>query len=374
VITSSRLEIARLCPGAFALDHVDESTPEAEAGTARHSQREAEINSGNVPAVLTERWPDLEWRAEVAFAYDVATGLGRELGQNIGRGYATAGATPFEVCGTADVVGYGRGKLVILDWKSFDPNVSRPGQNAQLHILALAASRAYGLTAAQVAIHHEIRGLDVAALDELDLDAFASEVRDITASVAKARQDHRAGTPVQFTTGQHCRYCPAFHACPKQKALVLELASGAADKRVEMIVPLADDESAADAYEFSRQIGLLKKRLDAALYARAQERPIPLRSGKMFGPVEKLSNEKLDGDIVYQVVKAKHGQVIADTAVERHATKTKLREALGFVDAKSVAAAEREILEAVRAAGGATREKKTEIAEYAPQLVAAEGK
>lgn len=367
MITSSKYELAAACSSAFALPWTHERTEASEAGTARHAARERDINAGNVPDALVERWPDLEWRAEVAFAYNVATGQGRELGVAIGRGYEAAGAESFEVCGTADVVGYGRGKLVILDWKSFDPNVSRAAQNAQLHVIALAAARAYGLLEAEVAIHHEVRGLDVAALDALDLDAFAADVAQLVADVAKVRAAHRAGLPLTFSPGQHCRYCPAFHACPQQQQLALEVSSGAADHRVELL-SLDDDETAADAYEFSKRIGMLKKRLDERLYARAKDRPIPLRGGKVFGLRETLGNREIDGDAAWKYIAEAHGRDVADDAVTREASQKSIEAALKRHGVPTPAKAKDAVLRELEARGGVTRKRKSAVEEYSPQL------
>src|SRR5678815_4233741 len=105
------------------------------------------------------------WRAEVAFGYDMASGAGRELGVGLQRNYSSAG--PFEICGTADAVGIERDsngrvvRLVIVDWKSYR-RVTRASANAQLHVAALALSRAHDADAVECVIHYEARPMDVA--------------------------------------------------------------------------------------------------------------------------------------------------------------------------------------------------------------------
>jgi hypothetical protein len=371
VITASRIELVKRCVGSHALPHRDAHEHEVADGKDRHATQEESINAGDVPAEYTERWPGMTWRAEVKFAYDIVTGDGRELGVGNDRDYSTA--HPTEVCGTADVVGLSDRLIVIVDRKGFDPSVSRAAQNAQVHLAALAFSRAHGIDDAHVAIHHEVRPLDVAELDMLDLDAFAVEVRDIFHAAAAAREAYAQGAPLELNEGKWCRWCPAFDACPKKRALVQMVASNAADDQVEMLLPLNSDEGAAMAYDFAQRLRMLLKRVDAAIYARAAERPIPLPNGMMLGKVQTLGNERLDGDIVYEVIKARHGQAIADAAVERTATKKRIREALGFVSGKGqLAAMERSVLDDVRARGGAKREPKETIEEYpAKQLKAA---
>lgn len=374
-VTASKIGLAHACPGAFALPHFVERHPGQDEGIDRHAEDETSIDAGRVPDELEQRWPGFSWRAEVAFAIDLATGTGREVGSRIDRAYGSG--APLEVFGTADAVGRLGDRLVIVDRKSFDPRVPRAAVNAQLHTLALAATRAYGLDACEVAIRHEARPLDVAALDAVDLDTFLVDLRDIHARVIDAKRLLREGT-LELHPGDHCRYCPAFMgpngvACPAQKALQSEVKNELVAVRVEATIPFRDDEEAADAYELYQRIKMLQTRLATALHARGKERPFRTRSGKMFGAVEKLGNEKLDGDIVYEVVKARHGRDIADAAVIRSATKKRLADALSFAGVASKAVAEREILADVRSKGGAKRETKTTIEEYDgfPQLAEA---
>jgi uncharacterized protein DUF2800 len=368
-ITASKIALGHACPGAFALPHFEERHDGQDEGNERHADDEADINAGNVPDELVARWPGFRWRAEVAFAIDLATGIGREVGIGIDRAYDPR--SPLEVFGTADAVGRLDDRLVIVDRKSFDPRVPRAAVNAQLHTLALAATRAYGLDACEVAIRHEARPLDVAALDSVDLDAFLVELRGVLARVTDARRQHRDGT-LQLHPGDHCRYCPAFMgpdgvACPAQRALRDEVKHELVTVRVEAAIPFRDDVEAADAYELWQRIKMLSTRLGTSLHARANERPIPLGNGKVFGPRTKLGNEKLDGDVVYEVVKARHGQAIADAAVIRSATKTRLKSALSFAGVQSVAGAVDATLAVVRDKGGAKRETKTVVDEHEEQ-------
>lgn len=367
MLTASKLELARECPGSFSLPRTREDNEYSEAGIDLHGEREAAINRAEIPDALAARWPGLSWRAEVAYGVDVATGAARELGVGIGRAYPTDGGE-FEIFGTADVVGISDEALVVVEWKSFDPNVSVASKNAQLAIAACAFARIYGRDLVVVALHHELRPLDVHELDVVDLDTFAVEAKRI---VIEARP---SADPV-LREGPHCRWCEAFHACPKKQALAADVRDlVSTPERVEAMIPFQSDEDAADAYEFADRVRMFLRRLDAALYARAKERPIPLRSGKLFGQVEKLGAERLDGDVTYEVVRAKHGQAIADTAVIRSATKVRLKEALGFVAPKgALASLERDVLDEIRARGGAKREKKTVIDEYEPRPALADG-
>ena len=370
MITFSKLELVKRCSAVVVLPHTEAHAHEVDAGKELHAGREADINAGDIPDVFRERWPDMTWRAEVKLAYDIATGVGRELGQGTDRDYSDA--SPFEICGTADAVGMGPGKIVVVDFKSFDPNVTRPQQNAQLHIAALALSRAHGIDDVEVAIHHEVRPFEVAALDVFNLDAFALEVRAIFENAAKARAMVRDGLPLAVNPGKWCRWCPAFDACPKQRELTAMVQSNAAEAQVELLLPLRDDDNFAIAYELRERLSMLLKRLNASLIAAATERPRPIGNGRMFGKVQTQGNEKLDGDVVYDVLRARYGQHIADAAVERTASKKRIREALALKGGKGqVAEMERAVLDEVRAKGGSKRETKTAIEEFPAALQAA---
>lgn len=372
MITSSRLELARRCVGAFTLPHTDERTVEADAGNERHADDERAINRGDIPDALAEAWPGYTWRAEVAYAYNVATGEARELGAGIHRAYPELG--PFWVYGTADAVGRGpAGELAVADKKGYDA-VTRAAHNPQLRFLALAAARTYGVDDVDIAITHEVRSIDRARMEAFDLDEEALLTKQTYFDVAQAQHDARNGLPVAFATGRHCRWCPAFGACPEQRKLVALVRTEAASAQVEQLIPFRDDATAADMYALWKRLGMLHKRLGAALHARASEAPIPLGDGRMFGPEMAEGNDKLDGDIVYEVVRAKFGQDVADAATERSATKKRLREALGFVGARGqVAALERSVLDEVRAKGGLRNEIKVRICEYTPAAALKDG-
>lgn len=367
-LTASKIELAMKCPGAFTLPQSKERNEWSDAGVERHSEDEESIGRGDIPSILAETWPGYDWRAEVAFAYDVSTGEAREIGQGINRAYGDLG--PFEIAGTADAVGRSGDRLVVVDKKSYD-EVTRAAQNPQVRFLALAASLVYKPVAVEVATTHLIRGIDRADLDAFDLDETALLVRRVILEVAKAKQYANDELPVAFNTGRHCRWCSSFHACPKQRELVALVKTDAMSHRIETSIPFNDDDSAADAYELSKRLRMLLKRVDAALYARAGERPIPLGDGKMFGPVEKLGQTKIDGDIAYAVLKEQHGQAVADAAVTRKATQKGIEDALKFVGARGqVAELKRKAMDAIREAGGTSREMKIEIGEYVvqPQL------
>jgi hypothetical protein len=148
-----------------------------------------------------------------------------------------------------------------------------------------------------VAIAPEVGRMDVARLESMDLDAFAAEAREALSTIVRVRDAYRNGMPLDYREGTWCTYCPAFHACGAKQSMALQLRGEAA-----LRLDLTNDNDAADAYDFAQKVRQLLKRLDAAVYARASEQPIPLNDGRVFGPRTKQGNEKLDGDIVWRTV------------------------------------------------------------------------
>lgn len=374
--TASSLPRLFACPGSAALPSARTASKWADDGNDRHADQQDAIDAGDlgempekvralIPADATSV------RAEVAVAYDVATGGARELGVGIGRSYGSL--APFEIPGTADLVAIAPGRILIGDWKGFE-GVDEAERNEQTLLYALAFARLYGADEVTVAIAYLGTGrVDIAKLDTFDLDAYAGRLRLLHRDVAAQQKRVADGHMPDVSESRQCRYCPAAHACPAKVALLRRLVSGAEADELELLVPL-DVETARIAYERLKAAKVLLKRIEAALYAFAAEKPIPLGQRRFFGKHTALGNEKLDGDTVYTTVRAMYGQAAADNAVIRSATKKRLKETLAAVErppGQSVAAAEKAVLEAVRAAGGAKRETREEVGEFeaSPQLV-----
>ena len=366
-LSASGVARALACPASLVLPQHRYETSHAAAGTERHADDEAAIDLGNeddvLPAkVLAMIRPDDRKATECAFAYDCATGTARELGHIKHRAYADL--SPFEIPGTADLVILGGGRAIVVDKKGHE-RVGAAETNEQTLSLALMVARTYGLDEITVVIYYEIGAPDIATIGALDLDGHAERLKTLLVDIARAQVE-----PTKFLAmGKHCRYCQAFLSCPRQHALTLEVGSAQAAMAIEARIPFADDADAAAAFDLLGRIKMLTARISAALYARAAERPIPLLNGNVFGPREKQGNEKLDGDVVYAVIRDQHGQGIADAAVVRQATKKRIKEALVFAGSKGeIAKLERAVLAEVAARGGSSRETKTVIEEYEPEM------
>ena len=363
MISSSKLSLVAACEGSITLPWRDAPTALSEAGTARHADDEEAINSGSGIEEYEERWPGLQWRAEVAYVYNIATDTARFAGVGIGRNYGQL--DPFEVPGTIDAEGRGNGQLVVVDRKGFERQEPAE-QHRQVRFLALAAARYQPAERITVAIRPELGAMDVAEVDPVfDLRHEALRVRQLVLHSATVRSGARDGTrEPQFTVGRHCRWCPAFDDCPKQKELRALVVRDEDDPDLALQT-FVDDESAAEVYQLWRRIGILHKRIGEQIYRHAAVRPIPIAPGRMFGRLEKQGNERLDGDVVWQAVRTLHPG-LEDQAVERKATKKRLEEVL-----KGRRGAVPAVLKMVRDLGGATRSAGYEFTEYdnGPRLV-----
>jgi len=380
-LTASALPRAFACTGSLVLPQARTASVWADAGTERHDEQEDAIDAGDLSAMpdkVRALIPDgAELRAEVAVAYDVATGYGRELGVGLGRAYSGLG--PFEIAGTIDAIAIVRDasgravRVLIIDWKGYE-DVGDPARNEQVALYALASARAHGVDEVDVVIAYLGTGrVENVTLDVFEIDSFGERLRGLHLAVASQQSVVASGRLPDVSESRHCKHCPAIHSCPAKIALLRRLVSGQESDEMEMLIPL-DEDSARMALERLAAAKSLLRRIDAAVYAYAAnaERPIPLGEGRYFGRHSKMGNERLDGDKVWQVVTEMHGRDVADQVVERHATKAKIKETLkglakaGLLPAGATQASEeRRILAGVRARGGATREEKESIGEFA---------
>ena len=351
MITASALPRLAACPASALLVHEDYSTRDAIDGTARHAEREALVLAGRADelpeAVAALIQPGDEVTAEVAVAYSPSRDTGRILGSALGRDYAVTGD---EVPGTADLVISGVGRLICVDWKGHRDNGSRE----QLRFYALALARATGAESVTIAVHYESGRLVVTELDDIELDAFAAELRGIVARAADPMELPRASS--------QCRYCPAFSACPEQRALAAQASGEALWQRVEL-TSLARDEDARDFYELTNRVGVLYKRMRDKLAARAVAHPIPLGDGKVYGIRKTKGNDELDADKAYTVARDTYGQAFADDMVTRDATKAGIKRAAkkhGLV----AAAVERDLVAKLKAIDGVKNEPGEKLEEH----------
>lgn len=368
--TASALPRGFKCLASLVHPQAEYKTADADAGNARHAVKETVINTGDfaeLPPVLAERLEAFNnVTAEVAMAIDTATGAARILGRSINRKYEDL--APFEIPGTTDVLavhyeGDRAVRVLVGDWKGHGA-VEHPSENKQTLHNALCAARIYKVADVEVFIQNEGCAPVFYEYDVFELEIFLESLRELQLLAAKA-----AAAPETFEVeGDHCKYCNAFGACSKKKAQVVDIYSGDMSRRLDILMPLETDDQAQRAYEIRDRLKQMLKRLDAAIHARAAERPIPLKGGVFYGQRETTGNRELDADKTYEVVRELYGQEAADLAVTRETAQTQIDKALRHVGVKPLAPAKKAVLDELEKRGGVARPKRMTFEEFAPTL------
>ena len=386
-ITMSALPIVARCPASWALPHAREADPSepAERGSAIHAFL-ADVTKHGRDAAL-ERVPE-EFRpacelidtdrlpthlaAEVTFRLDLRGERAEEVGRDLDRStYAKRTGEAWVVYGTADLVGIDEESdaVVVYDYKTGWSTQDDAADHWQIKALALAAAWAYGKANARVGIIRVWEtgrvSYDVAELDTFDLEGAAEDLNRILDARVKAGEDLREGLAPSVTTGRHCRYCPAFHACPAQVALVRQAAAAPEDlerKLAELITP----ENAAKAYHRIAQVQMVLDRVKKQIHALAEKEPIPLGNGRMLGPVER-SRESIVGEKALPILREHFGAEVAEAAIEISLTKGRLKNALQSYAKQTgskITHVERQALDLLRKSGGVSVSTSRTVAEY----------
>lgn len=381
MITASGIERVSACPASAALPQANSTSEPAERGIAIHQFLATAKSMGREKALaaVPEAWRgvceaiDLDslptmLLGEASYAYDPVTGKARFLGAGLNRDYSKA--APGEMCGTADVVGVAEGPTAfVADYKTGWGDVTAAANNPQLRFLALCASLAYpGIDEVVVEVIR-IRDdgsayRDTATLDALDLAQIAGEVGRLPSAVELVRATIAAGATPNVSEGPWCKYCPAWAACPAKTGL-LRMVAGGGDVAAPFMSGLSRSTVGA-AHVLAENLRALARELEKRVAGAIDELgPCETPRGTVLQKALVEGNEQLEGDAVWSAVARRYGGAVADQAVERKATKTKLKAALKAAGA-IVAQAEREVLEEVRAAGGAKRTTSERLVELDP--------
>jgi hypothetical protein len=278
-----------------------------------------------------------DFEHECSFAYDVGTGVGRKLGQDLRRNYPAL--TPTEIPGTPDVIRAVPGNLLeVWDykfeaWESFAP---RPADNAQLAFPLLATGAVGGIVHLVHFGPDGERWTESAELDELDVDTWRARFARILAAVRAAEAVVSEGKAPDVSRGEWCRFCPAMAHCPAIGALIRKLVAEPADAGREL-ENLLTPETAAAAYRRLKEAQAVLGFAGAALYAYAQEHPIDLGGGEWFGG-RVLPYDDIDAERAWDVLERLHGAKVAREAMRLKTSRTAIDRALGPV-AKAAKAA-----------------------------------
>ncbi|MFN7131598.1 MAG: DUF2800 domain-containing protein, partial [Myxococcales bacterium] len=213
--------------------------------------------------------------------------------------------------------------------------------------------------------------VEQARWDLFDLVAFEEELRATVARVKATQARAAAGEPVNVTSGAWCRYCPAFAACPANRDLVVTLATAPESLAARAKAELTPT-TAANAFHMVRKARAVLKEIDAALYAYAEEvGGIDLGDGTVFG-VRESKREEVDGRVAFEVLAQKYGAEVAKAACGMESSKAAVRRALQQVKRSlsemgedvTVAALEREAMQAIRANGGVLAKESKRVKVY----------
>jgi len=337
--TFSALGRVLACPASHVLPQVESGGEYADVGRAVHAYLHAVALTDqttaleHVPkdqrelceAIPLERLP-VGLSPEVPLAYNVVTGEGRFL--SAGDGYRNyESATEDEIAGTTDVLGVDANEVYVGDYKTGRP-VTPARHNPQMLIAGLAATRATGAPRVRlelIYVHGGSTWTDVAVVDAFELAEFEERV---VGMVSILRQVALVPDIAPTTLGPHCRYCPAFSACPEQRALAESMTDGSLEKRINGWVGLITSENAVDAYRKLQQMKALTKRCSDIIAAYTLENgPIDLGDGRRYGPREKMGNEKLNGPIAASLLAGLVGLEAAMACVVPTITKASIHRA-----------------------------------------------
>ncbi len=213
-----------------------------------------------------------QWKAEVAYAYDVQRDAARLIGENVGRGYEVSAS---EIPGTIDALALDDEHAHVVDWKTtsgFGPGPADAEDNWQLRLYALMVARAHRVDSVTI---HVVRittnGVTSTShtLDSLELDAVAHEVKRLVQSVPTALPQ----------SGSHCHRCRAVAVCPTTNAATTAIAPPAPIK-LEI-----NDDNAGSLLMKLRQVQAACEQLEGALKlyaANKNEEGIRLPTGKRW--------------------------------------------------------------------------------------------
>jgi hypothetical protein len=393
-LTGSSLHRADICPPSAVLPHVETVAPAASRGIVFHSflrdvnslglaealERAPEAYRAQLAALDFDRLPlDPErYLPEVSFAYDVETGGARELGRGLERSAYQGLLRPGELAGTADVISLEEGRVTVLDYKTGRADQGPLKAHWQLSFYALCAARAYGKDEARVGIVRILEDgacvFDWETLDFFELEDIAVRLGRLVDRAREAEAALAQGKALALRTGSHCRWCPALAQCPAMASLAREVAREAVATEVPYELTQA---TAPVVYERVQAMKALLERVEKALEFWADNNPIPLPGGKVYGRVERprdvFEPEKVEG-----VLREAFGLDFARRAIDTSPSITKegLRKALRYEAqrdrALKVEPSLRALLDALREAGALTTRHSYPVMVHKPKAEAQE--
>lgn len=343
-VSASKLDRALGCDASLVLPQVDGGSAAATRGTELHAFVAA-VASGTPRAAALARVSDehrytaecldvaaivggrLVLAVEPAFALDPETGAVRHLGNDIGRAYREHGLRDGEIPGSTDLIVHDGATDVVevIDVKT-GLHTTPAKRNAQLLFAAYCVARRLKRDTVRVALCYvdEDGGLawDRATFDGLDLEAFASRLRDAW------RRWRALDAAAEPTPGPWCRHCPSATHCPAKGAQVPALASLRAGWLPAIEAQLEDDATAAYWLARVKEGEELLAFIKTALDARAKRRPIPLGDGTALGP-RRETRTRIDSPRAIAAIAETFGQEAANDVAEVKVTQAGIKRAFG---------------------------------------------
>lgn len=371
--TASKVARAMACPASEALPHEEQPvTSAAEGGNGRHAALVTLRDGGDVAPEHAD-WVDglveagvLEelhgYRAEVALAYDVAFGDGRELGERLERAYPET--RPTEVVGSADYVRLTPAPtptvVQVVDLKTGRHEV-RAEDNAQLLTLALAACRAHGLAHAEVGILWAPEGMaphwEWASVPLRRLERHAAELAEMMSRIEEARVDVEAGRePRHLQDGTHCHFCPAKGACPKRSAIAVQATTAPTFRQTW--TALAAAGKTAEVYRAMKVLQHEAEEMGEVLRSMARTAPVDIGDGRSL-VLRNVERESIDAGTAWPALVSLLGEDAARAAVVMEMSKASVERGVKAAKAAgalkgTIKAGVEQVMEAVRQAGAVT--------------------
>lgn len=352
MITASVLPRLLACPSSAALPRAENHNEWADAGHEAHEEL----------AILSDEHPFAHLlpsgaRSEVKLAYDVATRLGRIIGEGSGRYYGEIG--PFEIPGSCDVLGIEPDRVVVIDWKTGHAEVEPASSNGQLWLYALAACRALGRSAALVRVVYTQTGrVDDYEIDALEMAEFADRLEKLHTRVAELKAMRSRGESLDTREGSWCKHCPSKAYCPSKRALLVQVA----EKGLAVIgdTELTPERARAGYEQIVKLESLVRdarKRLETYV---DEHGPIDLGNGRMFGRYVRKGNERLSGDVAVRAIAEVIGESAKEfeaTAIERKVSKAAIERAAKTLGCPRGTATK--VIQRIRDLGGSTTAPET---------------
>jgi hypothetical protein len=341
---------------AARLEHVDVPAIAKARGLSAPDARRL----GSVAATVVDRINDLiadGWMLwpEVAVAYNPTTDTARVMRKANHRDYGDS--RPGEYAATLDLIAVRPGELAVWDWKS---GVFKylDGASWQLRFGGLAVARIFG--AADVAISLLYVGEDGIREDPAAMDYFS--LTDAADGLRKLWADLHQG-PTAPVRGVHCtkHYCKLVGRCSATRDALVQV-----ETSHPLLGALASPAQIANAWDAIPLAEATIKAVKEELRAMAANGPVTLPGGRRLAMVEsQRETVNLAAPGAYAAVVQHLGQEATENAVTLSIGKGELVEAARAKAPRGKKdAAERAVLDALRAVGGLVTSRYEKLTEH----------